>query len=86
MLLLQLAVIAVLLVSVGFLSVRQSNADFSDEHGRRMRSIAEYVATLPEVRSALQEVRTGAGSGERPAARGWRRTPIAASPSPARPT
>ncbi len=58
-LLLQIAVIAVLLVSVGFLSVRQSNADFSDEHGRQMRSIAEYVATLPEVRTSLQEVRDG---------------------------
>jgi two-component system, CitB family, sensor kinase len=61
-LLLQLVVIAVLLVAVGFLSVRQSNADFSDEHGRRMRTIAEYVATLPAVRTSLEEVRDGAES------------------------
>ncbi len=63
-LLLQLVVIAVLLVSVGFLSVRQSNADFSDEHGRRMRSIAEYIATLPEVRTSLQQVRDGEESSD----------------------
>ena len=58
-LVLQLAVIAVLLVSVGFLSVRESNADFADEHGQRMRSVAEHVATLPDVRTALVEVRDG---------------------------
>lgn len=56
---LQLAVIAVLLVAIGFLSVRQSNADFADESGRQLRSSAEYVAALPDVRVALEEVRTG---------------------------
>jgi two-component system CitB family sensor kinase len=58
-LLLQLAVIAVLLVSVGLLSVRQSNADFADEHGAQMRSVAEYIATLPPVRDQLQLVKDG---------------------------
>ncbi|MEZ0578489.1 ATP-binding protein [Nocardioides sp. MH1] len=58
-LVLQLAVIAVLLVSVGVLSVRQSNSDFSDEHGARMRSVAEYLATIPEVRAALQRAENG---------------------------
>lgn len=58
-LLLQVAVILVLLVSVGVLSVRQSNADFADERGQHMRSVAEYVATLPEVRAALQRVVDG---------------------------
>ncbi len=58
-LLLEVGVILVLLVSVGVLSVRQSNADFADEHGQQMRSVAEYVATLPEVRAALQRVADG---------------------------
>ncbi|NYJ00376.1 sensor histidine kinase regulating citrate/malate metabolism [Nocardioides thalensis] len=55
---LQLAVIAVLLVAIGFLSVRQSNADFADESGRQLRSSAEYVAALPDVRVALRDART----------------------------
>jgi len=58
-LVLQLAVIAVLLVSVGVLSVRQSNSDFADENGRELRSNAEYVASLPYVRSQLQGVHDG---------------------------
>ncbi|WP_211318861.1 sensor histidine kinase [Nocardioides silvaticus] len=58
-LLLQLAVVAVLLVSVGVLSVRQSNADFAEEQGAQMRSVAEYVATLPPVRGQLQLVEDG---------------------------
>ena len=62
--LLQLAVMAVLLVSVAFLSVRQSNADFADEQGRQMRSIAEYVATLPDVRTAVQAVHDGVESAD----------------------
>jgi two-component system CitB family sensor kinase len=58
-LLLQLVVIAVLLVTVGVLSIRQSNADFAEDQGAQMRSVAEYVATLPEVRGAIERVRTG---------------------------
>jgi len=58
-LVLQLAVIAVLLVSVGVLSVRQSNADFAEENGRQLRSNAEYVATLPYVRAQLQGLHDG---------------------------
>lgn len=58
-LLLQLAVIATLLVAVGVLSIRQSNADFADESGAQMRSVAEYVAALPQVRGQLAAVREG---------------------------
>jgi two-component system, CitB family, sensor kinase len=58
-LLLELVVIAVLLTAVGVLSVRQSNADFSEERGAQMRSVAEYVATLPEVRGQLERVEDG---------------------------
>ncbi len=58
-LLLQLVVIAVLLITVGVLSIRQSNADFAEDQGAQMRSVAEYVATLPEVRGAIERVRTG---------------------------
>jgi two-component system CitB family sensor kinase len=58
-LLLQLAVIAVLLAAVGVLSIRQSNADFTDEQGAEMRSVAEYVAVLPGVRGQLQSVKDG---------------------------
>ncbi len=58
-LLLQLAVIAVLLAAVGAVGVRQSNADFADERGAQMRSVAEYVAALPQVRGHLQEVYDG---------------------------
>lgn len=56
---LQLAVVAALLVSIAFLSVRQSTADFADENGRVMRSSAEYVAALPDVRLAIEDVRAG---------------------------
>lgn len=52
-LLLQLVVIVVLLTAVGVLSVRQSNADFADESGAQMRSVAEYVADLSPVRQPL---------------------------------
>jgi len=58
-LLLQLAVIAVLLAAVGVLSIRQSNADFTEEQGAEMRSVAEYVAVLPGVRGQLQSVKDG---------------------------
>lgn len=61
-LLLQLVVIATLLVAVGVLSIRQSNADFADESGAQMRSVAEYVAVLPQVRGQLTAV--GDGSAE----------------------
>ncbi|MBM7515957.1 sensor histidine kinase [Nocardioides nitrophenolicus] len=58
-LLLQLLVIVVLLVAVGVLSIRQSNADFADERGAQMRSVAEYVAVQDFVRTALEGVRDG---------------------------
>jgi two-component system CitB family sensor kinase len=58
-LLLQLVVIAVLLTAVGVLSIRQSNADFAEFQGAEMRSVAEYVATLPDVRGQLHRVRIG---------------------------
>ncbi|MCR1782149.1 Spo0B domain-containing protein [Nocardioides carbamazepini] len=59
-LLLQLVVIVVLLVAVGVLSIRQSNADFADERGAQMRSVAEYVAVQDFVRTGLEDVRGGA--------------------------
>jgi sensor histidine kinase regulating citrate/malate metabolism len=58
-LLLQLVVIVVLLAAVGVLSIRQSNADFADERGAQMRSVAEYVAVQDFVRTALEDVRGG---------------------------
>ncbi|WGY00726.1 ATP-binding protein [Nocardioides sp. QY071] len=58
-LLLQLLVIVVLLTAVGVLSIRQSNADFAEERGAQMRSLAEYVAVQDFVRTALEEVRGG---------------------------
>ncbi|WP_202033283.1 ATP-binding protein [Nocardioides sp. WS12] len=54
-LLLQLAVIAVLLTAVGVLSIRQSNADFAEERGSQMRSVADYIADLSPVRDPLEE-------------------------------
>ena len=65
-LLLQLVVIAVLLAAVGVLSVRQSNADFAEEQGAQMRSVAEYVATLPEVRGQLDVCEDGRAPARRP--------------------
>lgn len=59
-LLLQLAVIVLLLVAVGVLSIRQSNADFAEERGDQMVSVAEYVAVQDLVRTRLEEVRDGA--------------------------
>ncbi|MFD0805165.1 ATP-binding protein [Nocardioides caeni] len=59
-LLLQLAVILLLLVAVGALSIRQSNADFAEERGAQMTSVAEYVAVQDTVRTGLEEVRAGA--------------------------
>lgn len=59
-LLLQLVVVVVLLVAVGVLSIGQSNADFAEERGDQMGSVAEYVAVQDLVRSRLEEVRAGA--------------------------
>lgn len=59
-LLLQMAVIAVLLTAVGVLSIRQSNADFGEERGAQMRSVAEYVAVLSPLRSRLEQLRNDA--------------------------
>lgn len=58
-LLLQLVVIVVLLAAVGVLSIRQSNADFAEERGAQMRSVAEYVAAQPIVRAQLQQRHDG---------------------------
>lgn len=54
LLLLQLAVLAVVLVVVGAISVQQSTRAFEEERGSQLRSVAEYVATLPVVRTGLQ--------------------------------
>ncbi|HWJ08986.1 MAG TPA: ATP-binding protein [Nocardioides sp.] len=68
-LLLQLAVIAVLLLAVGVLSIRQSSADFAEESGAQMRTAAEYVAALPQVRGQLDSLRDGSAvAGEIPRA------------------
>ncbi len=50
---LQLLVVVLLLLVVGVVSVRQSTADFTDEQGSRMRSVAEYVASIDVVRTQL---------------------------------
>jgi sensor histidine kinase regulating citrate/malate metabolism len=54
LLLLQLAVLAVVLVVVGAISVQQSTRAFEEERGSQLRSVAEYVATLPVVRTGLR--------------------------------
>jgi two-component system CitB family sensor kinase len=56
-LVLQLAVVAVLLTVVAVLSVRQSTADFTDEQGAQMRSVAEYTVSIETVRTQLAEAR-----------------------------
>ncbi|WP_220793456.1 sensor histidine kinase [Nocardioides stalactiti] len=58
-LVLQLAVVALLLVAIGFLGVRQSNADFADESGRELRQSAEALANGPDIRPKLEDVRSG---------------------------
>lgn len=55
-LVLQLAVVALLLLIVGVLSVRQSTSAFEAERGAAMRSVAEYVAALSLVRDRLDDV------------------------------
>ena len=52
-LLLQLGVVALLLLIVGVISVRQSTATFESERGPAMRSVAESVAAQDFVRSTL---------------------------------
>lgn len=54
-LVLQLVVVAVVLVIVGAISVRQSTATFSTERGAQMRSVAEYLANLSVVRQQVTE-------------------------------
>ncbi|MCW2823245.1 MAG: ATPase [Aeromicrobium sp.] len=49
----QLAVVAVVLVIVGAISVRQSTTTFSAERGAQMRSVAEYLANLSVVRQQV---------------------------------
>ncbi|MBW0104043.1 ATP-binding protein [Pseudonocardia sp. KRD291] len=53
MLLWQLTVVLVLLGAVAALAVVQSEAAFRDTQGRRMLSVAEDVAAVPTVRTAL---------------------------------
>ncbi len=57
-LLLQLVVVALLLGIVAALSLRQSTADFTEERGAQMRSVAEYVAGLLPLRDHLDQART----------------------------
>jgi len=52
-LVLQLAVVAVVLAVVGVISVRQSTRTFEQQRGAQMRSVAEYLANLPVVRSYI---------------------------------
>ena len=59
LLLLQLAVLAVVLAVVGAISVQQSTRAFEEERGSQLRSVAEYVATLPYVRAQLNGLRAG---------------------------
>ena len=61
LLLLQLGIIAVVLVSVGALSLAQSQATFNRVEGRRVAALAEQVAANPLVRAnlAVPEQRTG---------------------------
>ena len=56
---LQLLVVVLLLLVVGVVSVRQSTADFTDEQGSRMRSVAEYVASIDVVRTQLAALDEG---------------------------
>lgn len=52
-LLLQLAVVALVLVIVGVLSLQQATRGFEDDRGARLRSTAEYLANVAVVRSRL---------------------------------
>ncbi|WP_211348827.1 sensor histidine kinase [Nocardioides litoris] len=54
-LLLQLVVVGVVLLIVGVLSVRQSDASFEVERGGAMRSMAEDLANTPGLRSTLMD-------------------------------
>ncbi len=61
LLLLQLGIIAVVLVSVGAVSLAQSQATFNRVEGRRVAALAEQVAANPLVRAnlAVPDQRTG---------------------------
>lgn len=61
-LLLQLAVVALLLLAVAVLSIRQSTTDFTEERGSDLRGVAEYVANLLPVRDHLVRVDRGEGA------------------------
>ncbi|GAA4668650.1 sensor histidine kinase [Nocardioides nanhaiensis] len=61
-LVLQLVVVAVLLLIVGVVSVRQSNATFTTERGSQLGATAEYVANLATVRDGLEEAQEPGGS------------------------
>jgi two-component system CitB family sensor kinase len=53
-LVLQLVVVALLLLIVGVISVRQSTSTFETERGAAMRTVAEDLAALPLVRATLR--------------------------------
>ncbi|MEO9322162.1 ATP-binding protein [Nocardioides sp. C4-1] len=55
-LLLQLVVVALLLLVVGVIGVRQSDASFQNERGPAMRSAAEDTASLPLVQETLSDL------------------------------
>src|SRR4051794_5048940 len=61
LLFLQLAIITVVLVGVGAVSLAQSQATFNRAEGRRVSALAEQVAANPLVRDNLMvpEQRTG---------------------------
>jgi two-component system CitB family sensor kinase len=54
LLLLQLVVLACVLAVVGVLSVQQSTKVFEEQRGSQLRSVAEYLANVPVVRSQVQ--------------------------------
>ena len=60
---LQLVVIALLLLIVGVISVRQSTETFESERGPAMRSVAESVAGLGFVRTTLRTAAAGTVTG-----------------------
>lgn len=55
-LVLQLAVVLAVLAIVALISLRQANVAFTQQGGRQMASVAEYVAGLSEVRDQLAAV------------------------------
>jgi len=54
LLVLQLGVLACVLAVVAVISVHQSTRTFEDQRGAQLRSVAEYLANVPVVRSQLR--------------------------------